>query len=360
MEKKSIITKEVLNLEFANLDYGTDIVTVQSLSDATKTAHDLLSSSYAPGKEIGEILVGSDINNSLEEGDKVAGISSSSARVKSLGSKIRNYFSVFAGLFFLLFAEYSLAADAKSQTKSQPEKKFSSQKTRSFYVSKREPYLTDDQKELCRQVARILDEPENKKFVELGFYRQTDFEISKKYTNFSLPDWEDVKRDDLDKYVKSESWLAAIKKYEDTHSDPKEKLIIQKANLDIDDDGIDEVVLRFGNYQHSILYWSAFVSDVNPSVVTKGYNEGLSGFGAYARPFKYKNKVYQIGSSGFDSVVVEDPVHAAGNFVTYPMCFISLTPLAQKSASKEWKKFEEQILEFKKLNQVNSPTSNNN
>ncbi len=105
--------------------------------------------------------------------------------------------------------------------------------------------MSDDEKELCRQVARILNEPENEKFNKSIFFPDGEFVIPAKYSDFSLPKWEDVPREDLTKYVKSKEWLAKVKKYEDEHQDEADKLRIQKTNLDLDRDGVDEVVLRF-------------------------------------------------------------------------------------------------------------------
>ena len=230
--------------------------------------------------------------------------------------------------------------DSEKHTKDSLTKSPSSKKIKNFYVSSREPYLNDDQNNLCHLVAKILDEPENKKFSEIGFTGE-EFVIPKEYSDFTLPNWQDVPREDLKKYVKSEKWLKAIAKYESKHPSPSEKLLIQKTKLDLDEDGKDEEVLRFGRYvklpfDKPKYNWTPFASDTHSNFVTEGYNKrGLLGYSYFI--FKFKNKIYQTG--GYTSMAIYMPTFATrGTFVKYPMCHISLTTIAEKNR----KRFEEE------------------
>lgn len=239
-------------------------------------------------------------------------------------------------------------AFAESTTTKKPAAK--SQKIKPFYVSNSESYLEEDRQELCRQVANILNEPENKKFADIGFIYGDDFVIpTQKYPDFSLPIWEDIKREDLTKYAKSESWLDSVKKYEEKHPDPKEQLIIQKTTIDLDNDGAKELVLRFGGQYRFMFIWSIFVSDIVPTKLSTGYIAEENGVGKSRNLFRYKGKTYIIKPSGFDSISIARPMIGYEDKISlYGSCYISLIPPLEKSLQKKWHKIE----------QESSPTKN--
>ncbi len=260
-----------------------------------------------------------------------------------------------------LFVNAAFADDAKVASIAKT-KKSETQKTRSFYVKSREPYLSDDQKSVCRQVARILDEPENKKFSEIGFIYGDEFVIPKKFSDFSLPIWEDVKREDLDKYVKSETWMKSVRQYEEKHPDPKEKLIIQKTTIDLDNDGTEEVVLRFGNYQEYMFLWGIFVSDIVPTKLSEGYaamGNKMSMLGNSGNIFKYRGKTYEW-TSGFSLVAIRVPVYTTGiDFGLYDICFVGIVPAIEKKIRKKWDNIEQEYKSSKNHNLNNSSSTNN-
>ena len=239
-------------------------------------------------------------------------------------------------IFAILFFNSAFAEAVKSESKT----KKSAQKTKSFYVESREPYLSNDDNELCRITAKILNEPENERFSEIGFAKNAEFTVPEKYKDFSFPEWVDVPREDLAKYVKSEKWLGKVTRYEDLYKADSAKAVLQKTQLDLDHDGKNEEILRikFSNRMDSS--WGCYVSDVVETVVTKSYNMLQSPFyGCYF--FKYKEKLFQVMKQNYDYFSIREPVTPAGTmFAMYPICTISLTPLrkriVEKAVNKIW------------------------
>jgi len=259
---------------------------------------------------------------------------------------------------FLAVTVNGLALADEATTAKKPTTK--SQKTRSFYVKSREPNLPDEQNELCRVVARILDEPENKRFTEIGFAKNAEFTIPKKYEeDFSFPEWTDVPREDLTKYVKSEKWLSRVTHYEKLYKDNSVTTVLQKTDLDLDRDGKNEEILRVKFSNHIDGPWACYVSDMVETVVTKSYNL-LQTPGRSCHFFKYKGQIFQT-ESHLDYLSIKDPgMVTQSEFGMYTICRISLTPLRAKVVEKAVEKLwaEDDKKNKAALSKANSTTPN--
>ena len=258
-------------------------------------------------------------------------------------------------IFTVLFLNSAFAELVKSESK--PIK--SAQKTKSFYVSSREPYLSDDDNELCRITAKILNEPENQRFSEIGFSENVEFVIPEKYKDFSLPHWEDVSREDFTKYIKSERWLKDVTDYEKRFKSVSAKAVLRKTQLDLNHDGKKEEIIQLQFSNHPEENWSCYVSDAVPSVVSDGYNNHSS-IANRCRFFLYKGKPFQTMWHNYDYFYIGDPHMGTTTFVVHPICAVSLTPLrakvVKKAAQKIWDEYARKNQSA--LDISNSPTSN--
>jgi len=87
--------------------------------------------------------------------------------------------------------------------------------TSRFYINKGKQF------ELCQEIKKILDEPENKNFGK-PYLTNSEFVIPKKYSNFQVPVWQDVSMEELPKYMASEKWLKRIRDFNENY---KSKLL---------------------------------------------------------------------------------------------------------------------------------------
>lgn len=259
-------------------------------------------------------------------------------------------------VFTVLFFNSSFAEGVKSESK--PKK--SAKKTKSFYVKSREPYLPDDQNELCRVAARILDEPENKRFTESGFAENVEFLIPERYKDFTSPQWQDIPREDFAKYIKSERWLKDVTNYEERFKSVSAKAVLRKTQLDLNHDGKNEEIVQLKFSNHMEEDWSCYVSDAVPSIVSDGYNSHSS-IANRCHFFLYKGKPFQTMWHNYDHFYIGDPgIVRKDAFAVYPICTISLTPLRTKIVKKAARRIWDEYARKNKtaLNISNSPTSN--
>ncbi|MBL6664884.1 MAG: hypothetical protein ISQ34_03480 [Rickettsiales bacterium] len=146
-----------------------------------------------------------------------------------------------------------------------------------FYIKKGKQF------ELCKEVKQILDEPENRDYF-VPFVKNSEFVIPKKYKNFGFPEWEDISSKDLPKYMKSGKYLNMIQDFNDQKRiimgnrypatirygkdyGVEQKFLIQKAYIDVDNNGKKEDVIRYKLDDSSIVYslysgWRNYISDV--------------------------------------------------------------------------------------------------
>jgi len=215
--------------------------------------------------------------------------------------------------------------------------------------------------EICREVKKILDEPENKNFGE-PYITNSEFVIPEKYTDFELPVWQDVSMEELPKYMASE-WMNKIKEYNEKYKSEGAKVLIQRTEIDLDGDGKEEDVLQFKatNPKRGVRgtlgpqVWHCFVSDVIPSVISKNHNDLNNGIASECVLLKYKNKAFRAENSSFDNLQILKPITGTGvDFGFLNICNIDFTPSKQKKARKALKEH------MKKLDKQKTKLSTNN
>ncbi len=160
--------------------------------------------------------------------------------------------------------------------------------------------------EMCRELAEILKESENESFIELRpekertkFSPKYKFIINsepklifpEKYTNFELPEWEDLELKDLNKYITQPDRLELFYVRE------KQIKKIQRAVLDFDDGHRGVNILR--------TEWmkSGKMCDVGPHIWAEGY---YNPSGDACIFFKYKGLGYHIISAFHFFVYAQD------------------------------------------------------
>lgn len=218
----------------------------------------------------------------------------------------------------------------------------------SWAVSKSEPskFFVKEGKhlQLCRDVKKILDDPENKRFAE-PFISSPHFNIPKKYKDFALPKWEIVAMEDWSKYISPDSALAEyIGKLSE---EEKPELKIHKANIDLDRDGKREVVLHVEKYgkreveRQKIFEHPSketyYVADVDAQTRTsKEFNKKHAHEWAYL--FYYKGLIYRIIHPEPAFLFIDTP-KLGSDFYMLPTCIMSLTPEEKKKRSKALHEF---------------------
>lgn len=247
-----------------------------------------------------------------------------------------------------------------------------------FHISK------GQEVELCQEIEKILKEPENKDFAE-PYLTNPDFIIPKKYKNFTVPKWENVALEDLSKYIKPGRVLSKIQDFNNQKQVPwlphgkkygiTQKMVVQKTKLDFDNDGDEDVILRYKTDSDSIIYeeggkqWLCYVSDAkeeNP--LTRGYNGANDNYydlQSECSLFFYKGKVFEVHNFSTVSFGVFKPVLTImkQNFGLIPVCYFDSgsrelnREILQRSIkiSKERRKKIDQLEEEVRMkNQINN------
>lgn len=152
---------------------------------------------------------------------------------------------------------------------------------------------------LCQELKQILEEPVNEQGKGYNFRINPEFHIPKKYSNFSLLNWNSVDVKDLKKYILSEERIFEIERFNKSFKG-RAQMLIQKARVDINHDGVSEIFIRYkssnidvyDNYKHR--KWNYYVSDIgeNSSDISKTYSARY-GYMDGIFSFYYKGRFYQ-------------------------------------------------------------------
>ena len=227
------------------------------------------------------------------------------------------------------------------------EAKVSIKKPSKFWVVDGKP-LDRMTLDLCKDLKKVLNEPENKNFGE-PYITNSEFIIPKKYKDFREPVWQDVSMEELPQYMASE-WLNKIKQYNEDYKSESFKFLTQRTRVDLNHDGIKDDILRLKPNNNKRLMkglfgtnWHCFVSDVVPTEMSKNNNEyGETGISTECRLFVYRGKVFKAGvGEKYDSMFVWMPTsplqrpqfgYKKHQFGYKDACLISFTPSKSKIA----------------------------
>jgi hypothetical protein len=233
---------------------------------------------------------------------------------------LRKFLALFAAF---LMVGVGFKAEAKTKAKVNTSK---------FYISKEADYIRDNERQLCEEVVRIVNGPENKNFANPRL-RNAEFVIPEKNTNFQFLTWEDVPSEDAAKYMAPSERLNAIKQFNQDHRD-EAKILMQKTVLDLDKDGSSEEILRYRSSDKTSEIegtigtdaWFCYVGDIVPSIVSRGYNTAYdTSYDCYL--FSYKGKIFQSSTYGFYSFGIHRPALVdGGEFAVSPRCTIEFDP----------------------------------
>ena len=198
--------------------------------------------------------------------------------------------------------------------------------------------------EVCFEVKKILDEPENKNF-DKPYIKNAEFVIPSRYKDFTLPKWKDVKIDEAKELMTDEQLDYLDLRKKNKESPP----ITQTAEVDLNYDGTNEKVFRF-RYDDKkrapelIKYYRCPSSPKGAHMI--GMEESYL--------FYYKDKVYVVATEGISSIGIRK-VERNDNFYNYSrsvICSVGLMPpykeLAGKAFDKDYKKMIKSIRKQKK------------
>ena len=225
-------------------------------------------------------------------------------------------------VFTVLFFNSAFAEAVKSESN---QKASSKNKPSKFYIQ------DGKQLELCRDLKKILDDPENINFGE-PFMQNAEFAIPKSYKDFRTVKWEDVPEKDVPKYIASPKILEIFSGFKERNKNTGKFFVFKKTNVDFDNDGSKEVILSHSP-SDMLGFSSCHVSDIPETVVSQTYN---TMYASQCYLFYYKGRIY---SARYDTGAIgvhEPKTNHAKQKTFFPerVCTLVLTPAADKAASK--------------------------
>jgi hypothetical protein len=185
--------------------------------------------------------------------------------------------------------------------------------------------------ELCQEIKNILNEPENKNFLEPNpnkdenyeyprrkyIFSNAGFAIPKRYKKFNLPVWEDVPIEDASKYMKPGERLSGIIEFNQRYKAESIQIEMKKTKLALTSDGKEQIILRFkpNDFQKR---WFCYVSDIEPNIVADDYNR--SDFGECFF-FSHEGKVFRAKSHLSELFIDEPGMVRIEVFAVSPLCY---------------------------------------
>jgi hypothetical protein len=226
-------------------------------------------------------------------------------------------------IFTVLFFNSAFAEAVKSESN---QKASSKNKPSKFYIQ------DGKQLELCRDIKKILDDPENINFGE-PFMQNAEFAIPKSYKDFRAVKWEDVPEKDVTKYIASPKILEIFSGFKERNKNTGKFFVFKKTNVDFDNDGSKEVILSHSP-SDMLGFSSCHVSDIPETVVSQTYN---TMYASQCYLFYYKGRIYSASASNIKSIAIDEPQTSRAKQKTFfpePVCRLVLTPAAYKISSK--------------------------